>query len=1352
MSFVINFNPNLFPHIGENTVKKPYKISELSNPKTILQNINSLASNYCPDYFKSKSPLNRKSETKLFLDFDNTATHDFSCFSGISFEKSFCGTASLKNIMTIFEHKVSVSNCNKQPEIGFSPSDYPFICFAYHGHLRRYVEITVSFIDPFGREQTEKIESRRSELGPSGGDWKFVCIDLLEAIGGEENPGIIKKITLQRDKTVYVDNLQIVKSRPGEWDGELLDAISRRFSSSLPNTLKITVQQEESQSNSYLAEFHPVNCAHNYPFISFDGLDVETTKNGLLKTFRHKSWPSNSSITVEKIKVALPPLSGYLTLDYSGSSKSDADTNPERNIFKTKIPVSLSSNNAKDLQETFKSTNGITAVVEMTENLCYKKSWEITFKRPAGYYIKPKIDTTQVEGYDFQYEFKENLVEGGLKIGHNLAKVGAEWFASAHKGNQQVRVFVDGHAVVCEGYDTCNFDVDLNVTPEVFDIQFDSTSNPKLIIISGKRLLNAKVMYPPECQTTFNDENKITCIISDKFSSGNYEIIVSHDDYGLANIKEGLDRNIFINQKQAESVSPKSGSLTGGTKIKIIGQFGQISHSLSLESTTVDFLDINDQNLKVPCILSSETTPEELVCITQEHPHYRSPDGTDISSGERMKILINGIEQTGLEYFYDPVLTPFITDVRLGDGPNSESQCPKYLSEGGQTVNIEGLNFDKFGRKSKIKIFLVDQNGDIENGEKFRVFDILKATEGSIKFLTPPMKPGTYQLILHIEGKGYSAIYDIRDLPPCRSNLNYDFQLLDITPKIGSMAGGTLVKITGSGFTDNTQILIGGKECSTEACVFCHQDSSTISCRIPTQSDEIIFEPNYAVGLDFNWKNNHKETKIYVGDTLIFKWDYARNMREEAIFMSIFETESGFSDQMALSTSFNSGQRSNRGYFKFTLIKSGVLNFGTGCMRITSGRCRYQLSGQIEVLDSNKRLDNAASISAVANKNESKEFNKITINMPLDKKLIYENNFIVEKVLGDSGSKDSISEQNQQDQIKIGVSTGKLSFKGKGFTLDYSIKLASVDQINGTTNIYECLINESTITQNYMECSMQLDQTPPLGVWLKLTIASKSTYSYAFIKYPQAVMILLEPDVHTIFPGKGSLAGGTTLTLHGGGFNYYEDISVLFDLFDKCEVTSKTYTDLICVTPKYLSGYHVDKQIRDISVWGNENVDQDINKETRSLRSTRRIPFNIEKSNINKFEQDPNLTIKVIAMEFPEIIQPGDEENNFFIFHFDNIRAPNIEEYEVYIGNVPCEIAEFNQEKLSCSLITENGIPMAPYADIIIESTYGRAYFDAAKSGVIQKIPVQMRIDDVNRVAILVVSDTPGRILRYSEA
>lgn len=164
---------------------------------------------------------------------------------------------------------------------------------------------------------------------------------------------------------------------------------------------------------------------------------------------------------------------------------------------------------------------------------------------------------------------------------------------------------------------------------------------------------------------------------------------------------------------------------------------------------------------------------------------------------------------------------------------------------GGEELEIHGINF---GSKGSATI-----------GEKDA--EIASWTDSKITLITPPNKPGLYEVSILAE-KGKSVI---------NKHVTYDVSVNNVFPKISSVAGGALLTIAGSGFgnVDNTRVSLGDVECDVESV-----EEENIICKSSKSVKEHIIENGIAMLAGVQRPSWSPRTiVIQLGERVTWRWN-----------------------------------------------------------------------------------------------------------------------------------------------------------------------------------------------------------------------------------------------------------------------------------------------------------------------------------------------------------------------------------------------------------------------------------------------------------------------------------------------
>lgn len=225
------------------------------------------------------------------------------------------------------------------------------------------------------------------------------------------------------------------------------------------------------------------------------------------------------------------------------------------------------------------------------------------------------------------------------------------------------------------------------------------------------------------------------------------------------------------------NVTPDRGSTAGGLVITIQGS--GFSNDKSEVAVTLD---------ESSCDVI-ESSLSRILCRAPAH-----------AAGQvLMKVTVSGssVERTN-SFEYDAASTPTITSLSPENGQVS----------GGNVMTILGSGF---GTSSDLTV-------NIGN----RLCKVIDVRDNQVQCTLPPHHPAVVNITMSIPGKGYPI------LPPSYRFYEYVLRVDSISPLIGSIAGGTILTITGSGFSNNTaenKVAIGNKDCRVTS-----SNASSVTC------------------------------------------------------------------------------------------------------------------------------------------------------------------------------------------------------------------------------------------------------------------------------------------------------------------------------------------------------------------------------------------------------------------------------------------------------------------------------------------------------------------------------------------
>ncbi|GMH45335.1 hypothetical protein BSKO_13292 [Bryopsis sp. KO-2023] len=344
------------------------------------------------------------------------------------------------------------------------------------------------------------------------------------------------------------------------------------------------------------------------------------------------------------------------------------------------------------------------------------------------------------------------------------------------ENNPQVHVFVDEMLSTCSGDTNCSFSGLVEETPSATNLAVTPGDGSRTLQISGEGFgsLTPRVeIAAVQCEVSASSDTEITCNLPDGGPAGLHPVEVYIADKGLAVDTGGIE---ISNDLEILSASPSLGSLAGATTVSLTGVgFGE---SVSEVTVTIDGNEAN--------VTKASSSSLQFV----------SPPGTTTGEVEGV-VTINGETQT-FRFTYDDSL------VVSGVSPDGGPSIARTL------ITISGTGFGT--DPSVITVML---------GESPCTLVTVQPTE--ISAYTDGGTPGSYDVLVFLEGHG-QAIGSF--------SFRYEFEILSITPIQGSVKGGTVMTIQGSGFGDgvgfDTNVVSVG--IYNSPCEIIQQNYTTIIC------------------------------------------------------------------------------------------------------------------------------------------------------------------------------------------------------------------------------------------------------------------------------------------------------------------------------------------------------------------------------------------------------------------------------------------------------------------------------------------------------------------------------------------
>lgn len=253
------------------------------------------------------------------------------------------------------------------------------------------------------------------------------------------------------------------------------------------------------------------------------------------------------------------------------------------------------------------------------------------------------------------------------------------------------------------------------------------------------------------CHVTSASSSSITCVTGQSIG-GSQEIIVVIGDKGVA--KPASGKVLFTYPVIVNEIQPGRGSCGGGTVVTLKGNGFGVTFNVSRVLIGGSICNIIHSNLT------------ELMCVTSSHAPGNA--SVHVTVGSEVETLLNA-------FVFDSGMTPTVSSLSVSQGSVS----------GGEELVIHGSGFEL--SKTSVHIGPIPCN-------------VTSLYSSLIKCTTPANAPGIYDVKVYVNGKGYAV--DSRSLSKL-PHFKYVLEITGISPRYGSIFGGTIVTVTGRGFSDD---------------------------------------------------------------------------------------------------------------------------------------------------------------------------------------------------------------------------------------------------------------------------------------------------------------------------------------------------------------------------------------------------------------------------------------------------------------------------------------------------------------------------------------------------------------------
>ncbi|XP_009642896.1 fibrocystin, partial [Egretta garzetta] len=659
-------------------------------------------------------------------------------------------------------------------------TEYTHVCFAHKGRMSNILHISVSYTNVSLCSVKRNLTCLWDFNETDSKSWTFVCTDLWK--------GCVNLSTLLQDlpanASVFVHQINLLssvlqKKTSGSFYLDEVIIADRAVTVSQrdpkpprPGGRIVEAVSVVGSSPTYNVSWMVSGCGASPPLLSPRGALLGESS----EEFGHLYVSTEDvrvSLTIQRLQKSSPPIGGTFRIQLANTLIPDVSVHISSRHLRKLLQENIDNSTAPYF-------NTSDFIVTKVSNSCYERIWTLTWKTKTG--DLPDVISVSAESLTGLKPTVSSRVvyDGGVFIGPIFGDMLATF-----NNKTQVVVVVNDVLANCSG--SCSFQFSQELTPVVSDVEYlPGDGSQATVVIRGagfteeKLALHVKVNNTT-CHVITLNQTKVVCQM-ERLPVGVYQLALLVRPYGFA-LSAGTGEGIFLRvEPKLVAIEPPTASEIGGLSVALRGTSLEGVNSVLFGSQPCPILEDHRNSTRIECKVPSRGTEDAAVHVT----------------------LISGYQSTTVTslFQYDPSLNPALVSLSRN----------RSGIAGGQELQIGISQFASY-RGSDIKVQIGSSWAEIQ-----------AQMDRGVNVTLPALAAGWYNVSVIINGIAVAS----DGVEPL---IQYLSEIFSIEPCCGSFLGGTLLTISGVGFSQNPALV--SVSMNRQTCMVTHLAEETVWCLTP---------------------------------------------------------------------------------------------------------------------------------------------------------------------------------------------------------------------------------------------------------------------------------------------------------------------------------------------------------------------------------------------------------------------------------------------------------------------------------------------------------------------------------------